>query len=287
MAGPHTSAVLLASKSCGTDRLTLVAVSSFMRWDTHDAWPPVRFIAHAIGRSVRQAQKCLRRLESTGELIVRRRKGFSNVYTLGPPLLQLAKRFAAGEKGLWQQMSTSGEEGIHPSTTCGSEDAVHPDHEVEVHVGSVDALHPNSSSTVGNPNTKEVDVFRSKVKQMAGCLADRGIKTSSSDNKRLGELIRAGATLSAIVEAVSECASFPGVSNAFAYGAQTLLNRLNNGAVKQIEPPLSLAEAPWHVVVTKGVELGIGTWNPTTSTEHFPVYKRRVLAAVNQPGTDR
>lgn len=283
MAGPHISAVLLASKSRDTDRMTFLAVTSFMAWETHKAWPPVRYIAHAIGRSVRQTQKCLRRLEASLELVVERRDGASHVYKLAPHLLDLAKRIAAGERGLWEKFSTGGDDAIRPETESRGVDEVHPGGEDAVRRGSDDTCHPNCNSTKKeqSPSAMAADIA-AKVKVLKTELARGGVKTFPQDKGRLEELVRLGADAQAVLQAVATCAATPGVNNPFAYGAQTLINQLVEGRGAVGTPAIAWEDAPWQVVVSKGRELGVGTWDPDRPKEHFPSYKKRVTDAMRQ-----
>jgi hypothetical protein len=284
VAGPHTSAVLLASKSRDTDRMTFLAVTSFMSWDTHKAWPPVRYIAHGIGRSVRQTQKCLRRLEASSELVVERRTGASHVYTLAPRLLDLAKQIAAGERGLWEKLSTPGDDARRTQAKPRDVDNVHLGDVDEVHGGNEDTRHPNRNSTVKEQSPTKVAVdIKSQVKALKAELAQKGVKTFPQDKtSRLEQLVLVGASAQEVFKAVNACVATPGVAHPFAYGAQTLLNQLAEGTSPRAAPASDWDEAPWQVVVARGEELGVGTWDPDRPTVHFPVYKNRVTNALRQ-----
>lgn len=283
MAGPHTTAVLLASKSRDTDRMTFVAVTSFMARETHKAWPPVRYIAHAIGRSVRQTQKCLRRLEASLELVVERRDGATNVYKLAPHLADLANRIAAGERGLWKKFSTGGDDALRSETGSRGVDEGHPRDEDAVRRGGDDTRHPNLNSTIQEqtPSAMAADIAL-KVKVLKTELARGGVKTTPQDKARLEELVRLGAGANAVLQAVATCAATAGVNNPFAYGAQTLINQLLEGRGAVGAPARAWEDVPWQVVVSMGRELGVGTWDPDRSKEHFPSYKKRVTDAMRQ-----
>lgn len=283
MAGPHTSAVLLASKSRDTDRMAFAAVTSFMSWDTHKAWPPVRYIAYAIGRSIRQTQKCLRRLEASRELVVERREGASHVYSLAPRLLDLAKRIAAGERGLWETFSTGGEDAVRTDAHRGHVDAVHARDDDAVQGGGEDAGHPNYNSTIKEQTPAGLaSSMNTEVIALKRELARRGVKTSRQDKARLEQLVRLGVTAPEVLQSVAACATTPAIKNPFAYGAQILINRVVEGGGAAGPPIAPWEDAPWQTVVAKGKELGVGTWDPDTSKEHFPVYKKRVTDAMRE-----
>ncbi|TFY99238.1 hypothetical protein EZ313_21980 [Ramlibacter henchirensis] len=251
-----------------------------MSWDTHEAWPPVRYIAHAIQRSVRQTQKCLRRLEESGELVVRRRTGASNIYILGPRLVDLAKRLAAGERGLWEKFSTGGDDTAHPSSTPDHVDVVHLGHEEGVRGTADDAVHPKHSSTVKEQSQdKEIEL---RAKQLAKSLIAAGVEVSRHDAVRLEELVRIGAHSGEVLAAIRAASRIPGVKNALAYGAQTLINKRLDTVGTEVERTMEWSEVPWQVVVAHGERLGVGTWDPNTSMEQFLVYKGRVTDALRR-----
>ena len=257
MSGRYVGAVFERSQHVSGELLVLLCIAEAINDRSGVAWPSVDRIAKRCKVGVRWVRRVIKSLRESGELDVQvgAGPGGTNLYRISLPITSDDQRVPEPEGSTDPWPVGQRKDGLEKRRGVA---------------GRPSKPEANRNSTVPEAHVDK----KTEAQGIARALKAGGVVNARATSD-LVDAVKMGATLLAIR---AEIDASSGTGDPFAYGVKVVLNRLRSSAALGSEVATAdWGDAPRSVVEARGVDTGIGLWDPRA--EHWPIYKARVTAA--------